>query len=83
MRYQRVASLKTAEDFRAYLAAFLFVLGVPLGSLGLLLLHTLTRGDWGGNARGFYALTARTLPLVALLFLTVWLLRRRSKHRRR
>jgi hypothetical protein len=36
------------EDFyRSYLLAFLFVLGLSLGSLGLLMLQHLTGGDWG------------------------------------
>src|SRR5215470_3239932 len=33
--------------FRSYLVGFLAVLGLSLGSLGLLMLQHLTGGDWG------------------------------------
>ena len=35
------------EFFRSYLLAFLVVLGLSLGSLGILMMQHLTGGDWG------------------------------------
>jgi hypothetical protein len=57
--------------FRAYLFAYLFPLGISLGSLTLLMLHNLTGGDWGDPLRPALRAAARTLPVVALLFLPI------------
>src|ERR1700739_1812095 len=38
---------KPEDFFRSYLVAFLLVLGLSLGSLGLLMLQHLTGGQWG------------------------------------
>ena len=38
---------KPEDFFRSYLVAFLLVLGLSLGSLGLLMLQHLTGGHWG------------------------------------
>src|SRR5438045_6254022 len=56
------------EDFfRSYLVAFLLVLGLSLGSLGLLMLQHLTGGDWGILIRRLLESETRVLWLVALL----------------
>jgi hypothetical protein len=62
------AFLAPAQFFRAYLVAFLLVLGVPLGCLALVLLHHLTGGAWGFVIRRVPEAASRTLPLVALFF---------------
>jgi hypothetical protein len=57
--------------FRAYLSAYLFWLGLPLGSLAILMLYHLTGGAWGFLIRRPLEAATRTLPLLALLFLPI------------
>lgn len=57
--------------FESYLVAFMFVLGLSLGSLGLLLLQHLTSGHWGVMIRRPLESATRVLPIVAILFLPV------------
>jgi hypothetical protein len=55
--------------YPAYLVAYLFWLGVALGSLGIALLHHLTGGGWGLAIRRELEAAYSTLPLMAVLFL--------------
>lgn len=55
----------------SYLFAFLFWVGLPLGSLCVLMLHYLTGGGWGYTIRRFLEGSIGTLPLLALLFVPV------------
>jgi hypothetical protein len=55
--------------YRAYLVAFLFVLGWSLGSLGLLMLQHLTGGHWGIVIRRPLEAASRVLYLLPVLFL--------------
>jgi hypothetical protein len=57
--------------FRAYLVAFLFLLGLPLGSAALLMVQHLTGGMWGAVLRPVLEASTRTLPLLALVFLPI------------
>ena len=57
--------------FHSYLIAFLFVLGLSLGSLGLLMLQHLTGGHWGIMTRRPLESATRVLPVVALFFLPI------------
>jgi hypothetical protein len=60
------------EDFyRSYLIAFLFVLGLSLGSLGLLMLQHLTGGHWGILIRRPLESATRVLWLVPIFFIPV------------
>jgi hypothetical protein len=59
------------QFYRSYLWAFLFVLSLSLGPLGWLMLQYLTGGAWGVVIRRPAEAAARTLPLVAVLFLPV------------
>jgi hypothetical protein len=59
--------------FPAYLAVYLFFLGLGLGSLGLLMLHYLVGGAWGFLIRRPLEAAIMTLPLSALLFLPLLL----------
>jgi len=59
--------------FPAYLYAYLFWLGIALGSLGIALLHHLTGGGWGFVIRRILEAAFGTLPLLALLFLPLLL----------
>ncbi len=60
--------------FHSYLIAFLFVLGLSLGSLGLLMLQHLTGGQWGIMTRRPLESATRVLPVVAILFLPIAIL---------
>jgi hypothetical protein len=60
------------EDFyRSYLIGFLLVLGLSLGSLGVLMLHHLTSGLWGIVIRRPLEAATRTLLLVFLFFIPI------------
>jgi hypothetical protein len=56
--------------FRSWLTAYLLFLGISLGSMALVMIQHLSGGAWGIYRRVFEA-SARTLPLLALLFLPV------------
>lgn len=53
----------------AYLAAWLLLLAIPLGSLCLLMIHALTGGEWGRELRRHCTDAVRCLPLSLLLSL--------------
>ncbi len=57
-----------AEFFRAYLTAYVFVLGIPLGCLGLVMIHHLVGGTWGFAIQRSLEAASATFPLMALLF---------------
>jgi hypothetical protein len=58
--------------FPSYLLAFIFVLGLSLGSLGLLMLQHLTGGKWGIMIRRPLESATRVLAVVAVLFLPIF-----------
>jgi hypothetical protein len=58
-----------SEMLRSYLVAWLAVLGLSLGALANLMVHTLTGGRWGEPLRPPLVAAARLLPLVAALYL--------------
>ena len=55
-----------AEFFRSYLIAFLFWLGITLGSLAVLMMQHLTGGRWALVIRRILEAATRTLPLMAV-----------------
>jgi hypothetical protein len=57
--------------FQAYLFAFLFWLGISLGSLALLLLHFLTGSRWGLAIRRVTEAGAGSIWVMALLFIPI------------
>ncbi len=59
------------QFYRSYLWSYLFVVGVSVGSLAWLMLQYLTGGAWGVVIRRPCEAAARTLPLVALMFLPI------------
>ncbi len=63
--------LHPAAFFRAYLSAYIFWLGVPLGCLSILMLYHLTGGAWGFLVRRTLEAAARTVPLMAVLFIPI------------
>jgi hypothetical protein len=62
-----------AQFYRSYLVAFVFWIGIPLGSLAIALLHHLTGGEWGLMARRILEAASRTLPWMAIGFLPILL----------
>jgi hypothetical protein len=62
---------KPEDFFHSYLVAFLLVLGLSLGSLGLLMLQHLTGGDWGILIRRPLESATRVLWLVLAFFLPI------------
>ncbi len=67
-----IGYVKTPDQFyHSYLIAFIFVLGLSLGSLGLLMLQHLTGGHWGIVIRRPLEAAALSLPFVAVLFLPI------------
>lgn len=64
---------RPALFFPAYLYAYLFWLGIALGSLAIVMLHHLTGGGWGFVIRRILEAAFGTLPLLALLFLPLLL----------
>ncbi|GAA4468032.1 hypothetical protein [Novipirellula rosea] len=65
--------LAAKQFLLAYLAAVLLPWSVSVGSIGLLLIYSLTGGRWGQAAWPWLAMNARLMPLVAVLFIPVLL----------
>ena len=59
------------QFFRSYLWSYMFIVGLSVGSLAWLMLQYLTGGAWGVVIRRPCEAAARTLPLVALMFLPI------------
>ena len=57
--------------FQGWLAAWVFWMGVPLGSLALLMLHHVAGGAWGLATRRLLEAGALTIGLMAVFFLPV------------
>lgn len=65
-------ALRSPEKFyQSYLMSFMLVLGLAVGSLGLMMLQHLTSGHWGIIIRRPLESATRTLPLVAIFFLPI------------
>jgi hypothetical protein len=62
-----------AQFFRSYLFAYVFWVGLALGSLAITLLHHLSGGRWGAVIRRVLESGTRTIPFLALLFLPILL----------
>src|SRR5690242_16110509 len=61
----------SGQFFRSYLWSYVFCVGLSLGCLSWLMLQYLTGGAWGVVIRRPAEAAARTLPLVAVLFIPV------------
>jgi hypothetical protein len=57
--------------FPSYLMSFLLILGLTVGSLGLLMLQHLTGGHWGIIIRRPLESATRALPLMGIAFLPI------------
>ena len=60
-----------AQFFQSYLMAYMFVLGISLGSLALAMIHQLSGGAWGVVIRRSAGAASRVLPVLTILFLPI------------
>lgn len=60
------------QFFRSYLFAYLFWVGLTVGSYALVSLHHLVGGGWGFAIQRLLESSSKTLPLMALLFLPLF-----------
>jgi hypothetical protein len=60
-----------ATLLHSYLFAWIFVLGISLGSMGNLMVQSLTSGRWVEPVRPAWIAATRALPIVALLFIPI------------
>src|SRR5277367_3400787 len=65
--------LDRTETLRSYLFAYLYWMGMGLGSMGILLLHHTVGGKWGMLIRRMCEASCRTLPYMAILLIPVLL----------
>jgi hypothetical protein len=65
------AIFRPAQFLQSYLFAYLFTLGLALGSMAILMLQYLTGGDWGVVTRRILEAAMRTLPWLAIGFLPI------------
>lgn len=63
------AFVDPAQFFRAYLFAYLFLVGLALGSLALVMIQYLTGGAWGLVLRRIAEAQMKTLPLLVAAFI--------------
>lgn len=56
---------------QSYLIAYMFWIGLTVGSLAVLMVHHLSGGAWGMVGRRVWEASAKTLPLMAILFLPI------------
>ena len=61
------------QALRSYLFAYVFSIGMGLGSMGILLLHHTVGGKWGMVIRRMSEAGSRTIPYMAVLLLPVLL----------
>ena len=59
------------QFYRSYLWAYLYVVSLSVGPLAWLMLQYITGGNWGMVIRRPCEAAARTLPLVALMFVPI------------
>ncbi|HSN20076.1 MAG TPA: hypothetical protein VLS49_05330 [Usitatibacter sp.] len=62
-----------SELLRSYLFAWIFLLGISLGSMANLMVHSLTGGRWGEPVRPAWLAATRLVPAIAILFLPILL----------
>ena len=61
------------EFYSAYLTVFMVALSLSLGCMSILMLYHLVGGGWGTVARRILEAGMMTLPLMAALFIPIWL----------
>jgi hypothetical protein len=66
-----VLPFSPAQFFRAYLFAWLFCLGLSLGSMAIVMLTHLVAGEWGWLVRRIGEGAMVNMPLLAILFVPI------------
>src|SRR5262245_25919131 len=67
-----LGAVHNSDQFlRAYLVAYMLGLGLSLGSLGLLMVQYLTKGNWGFLIRRQLEAGSRVLWVMAVLFIPI------------
>lgn len=64
-------AIEGRQFLHSYLFAYLFWFSFALGSLGILMLHHLVSGRWGFVVQRVTEAGARTLPVMAILFIPI------------
>jgi hypothetical protein len=59
--------------WQSYLIGFYFWSGLTIGSMAVLMVQHLTGGGWSMVSRRILEASTRTLPLLAVLFVPIWL----------
>jgi len=67
------AFIDRAAALQSWLFVWWFLLGLPLGSMAVLAVHNMTGGRWGELIRPELEAALRTLPLLLLLSIPLWL----------
>jgi hypothetical protein len=63
--------INPTQFFFSYLIGFMLCLGVALGCMALMMVHHLTGGAWGVVIRRILEAAAKTLPIVAVMFVPI------------
>jgi hypothetical protein len=63
--------LQPAEFYRSYLSSYIFWFAIVAGSLGILMLQYITRGEWGIMIRRPLGAAARTMIWMAVFFIPI------------
>jgi len=63
--------LDRSQFFKSYLLAFMFWIGIPLGSWAILMLQHMSGGQWGLVIRRVLEASTRTFPWMVVLFIPV------------
>jgi len=58
--------------WQSYLIAYIFWIGITIGSLAVLMVQHLSGGAWTMISRRVLEAAARNVPLMAVLFLPIW-----------
>src|SRR5918997_67984 len=65
------SDVRVERFYQAYLVAYIFWVGIALGSLAILMVIHLTGGAWGLVIRRPLEAATRTIPVMAILFLPI------------
>jgi hypothetical protein len=70
-----VIAMFTAGDafWPSYLIAYMFWIGLTIGPLAVMMVHHLSGGNWGMVGRRIWEAAAKNVPLMAILFIPIYL----------
>ena len=63
--------MNPTQFVRSFLPAYMWMLSITLGSLGLAMVHQVSGGAWGVVIRRILGAATRTLPLLTILFIPI------------